>query len=64
MSNLSDRIAKARVTSDASNWYVTNGSAVVGPVNTNLLLRGIAHGKVGRECFVAQHNWSNWREQN
>jgi len=64
MSNLSDRIAKARVTSDASTWYVTNGSAVVGPVNTSLLLRGIAHGKVSRECFVAQHSWSNWREQN
>jgi hypothetical protein len=66
MSNLSDRIAKARVSpgSEASNWYVTNGSKVVGPVDTSLLLRGIAHGRVTRECFVAQHSWSNWRQQN
>lgn len=46
------------------NWYVTNGSAVVGPVNTSLLLRGISVGKVDRECYVAQYSWSNWREQN
>jgi hypothetical protein len=46
------------------NWYVTNGQAVVGPVNTNLLLRGISVGKVDRECYVAQYSWSNWREQN
>jgi hypothetical protein len=64
MSNLSDRIAKASVTPEATNWYVTNGNAVVGPVNTSLLLRGIAQGRVGRDCFVAQYSWSNWRQQN
>jgi hypothetical protein len=46
------------------NWYVTNGRAVVGPVNTSLLLRGISFGRVDRECYVAQYSWSNWREQN
>jgi hypothetical protein len=66
MSNLSDRIAKARALADqeASNWYVTDGSAVIGPVQTNLLLRGVAQGRVPRGCYVAQHSWSNWREQN
>jgi hypothetical protein len=64
MSNLADRIANAQVTPEATNWYVTNGNAVVGPVNTSLLLRGIAHGRVSRECFVAQYSWSNWRQQN
>lgn len=49
---------------ETPNWYVTNGKAVVGPVNTNLLLRGISVGKVDRDCYVAQHSWSNWREQN
>ncbi len=65
MSTLSDRIEHARSTpwKAAPNWYVTNGQAVVGPVNTNLLLRGIAQGRVERECYVAQHSWSNWREQ-
>src|SRR5262245_2205448 len=64
MPNLSDRIVKARVLPESNNWYVTNGNAVVGPVNTSLLLRGIAHGRVGRECYVAQYSWSNWRQQN
>ena len=66
MSNLSDRIAPAHEApgAEANHWYVTNGKAVVGPVNTSLLLRGIAHGRVSRDCFVAQHSWSNWRQQN
>jgi hypothetical protein len=66
MSKLSDRIVKAHVApgSEATSWYVTNGNKVVGPVDTRLLLRGIAHGRVTRECFVAQHSWSNWRQQN
>ncbi len=46
------------------SWYVTNGSAVIGPVNTRLLLRGVAAGRVERNCFVARHSWSNWRCQN
>lgn len=45
------------------NWYVTNGDNVVGPVNTSLLLRGVFHGRVREECYIAQHAWSNWREQ-
>ena len=46
------------------NWYVTNGQKVVGPVDTQLLLRGINAGRVNRECHVAQYSWSGWREQN
>ena len=57
----SPRVAPWR---ELPNWYVTNGRAVVGPVNTSLLLRGISVGRVDRECYVAQHSWSNWREQN
>lgn len=66
MSNLSERIATAcrAPWKEAPNWYVTDGRAVVGPVHTQLLLRGVAHGRVHRECYVAQHSWSNWREQN
>jgi hypothetical protein len=45
------------------NWYVTNGDAVIGPVNTPLLLRGVFHGRVREECYVAQYAWSDWREQ-
>ena len=66
MSQLSQRNDTPRVAPwrELPNWYVTNGKAVVGPVNTNLLLRGISFGRVDRECYVAQHSWSNWREQN
>jgi hypothetical protein len=66
MSQLSDRTDSARATPwrELPNWYVTNGSAVIGPVNTNLLLRGISFGRVTRECYIAQHSWSSWREQN
>jgi hypothetical protein len=62
----SDLVGSARVApwKELPNWYVTNGQRVVGPVNTSLLLRGIAQGQVQRECHVAQHSWSNWREQN
>ena len=56
--------ARAPFGGEGPNWYVTNGQKVVGPVDTSLLLRGINHGRVARECYVAQHNWSNWREQN
>jgi hypothetical protein len=64
--SLSDRIAASRVSPwrELPNWYVTNGTAVVGPVNTNLLLRGVADGRVSRDCYVAQYSWSGWREQN
>lgn len=66
MSNLPNPIASAcnAPWKEAPNWYVTNGQAVVGPVHTGLLLRGIVHGRVHRECYVAQHSWSGWREQN
>jgi hypothetical protein len=64
--SLTDRTESPRTTPwrEPPNWYVTDGRAVVGPVNTNLLLRGISVGRVARECHVAQHSWSNWREQN
>jgi hypothetical protein len=44
-----------------SLWYLTNGKAVVGPVNTDLLLRGIAHGRVPIDTYVAQSTWALWR---
>jgi hypothetical protein len=42
-------------------WYVKNGEHVVGPVDTDLLLRGIAHGKVPGSCMVRQESWKSWR---
>jgi len=42
-------------------WYVTNGQAVVGPVGMELLLRGIHHGRVSDDCYIAQSFWQSWR---
>jgi hypothetical protein len=42
-------------------WYVSDGLRVVGPVNTDLLLRGVAHGRVDEGYFVWQRPWPAWR---
>jgi hypothetical protein len=46
----------------SADWYVTNGETVVGPVDTNLLLRGVAFGQVGQGCFVWRKGWEDWRD--
>jgi len=42
-------------------WFVTNGEVTVGPVTTNLLLRGIAHERVPDDCLVRERRWSGFR---
>jgi hypothetical protein len=42
-------------------WYVTNGELVVGPVTTNLLMRGIAVGKVPDDARIWRDPWPFWR---
>ena len=42
-------------------WYVKNGERVVGPVGTDLLLRGILHGRVPAGSMVKQQSWTTWR---
>ena len=43
-------------------WLVSNGSVTVGPVGTDLLLRGVMHGRVPASSWVRQTGWQNWRE--
>lgn len=45
----------------AGGWYVKNGAAEVGPVPTDLLLRGIECGRVPGDCMVRQESWTSWR---
>jgi hypothetical protein len=52
---------KGRSPTTASLWYVTNGDTVVGPVDTDLLLRGITHARIPTDCMVRQESWSSWR---
>jgi len=42
-------------------WFVSNGSNTVGPVSTNLLLRGIAAERVPDDCLVRERRWRTWR---
>ena len=42
-------------------WFVTNGVAAVGPVTFELLLRGVAHGRISTTSFVRHESWQVWR---
>ncbi|MES1175921.1 MAG: hypothetical protein ABUL62_16490 [Myxococcales bacterium] len=43
-------------------WLVSNGNVTVGPVGTDLLLRGVMHGRVPSTSLVRQPSWEHWRE--
>ena len=43
-------------------WLVTNGTVTVGPVRTELLLRGVLHGRVPSDSMVREVGWQNWRQ--
>ena len=42
-------------------WYVTNGTTSVGPVNLDLIARGVEAGKVPTTSFVRHEAWKVWR---
>lgn len=42
-------------------WYVSDGTSVVGPVSTSLLLRGVTHGRIDESHWVRAASWANWR---
>jgi GAF domain-containing protein len=47
---------------DASpRWLVTNGTTTVGPVHTELLLRGYLGGRIPEHCQVREVRWGAWR---
>ena len=52
----------AHETESGAAWYVTNGDAVIGPIATDLLLRGVATSRIPEYCLVAQASWTRWRE--
>jgi hypothetical protein len=45
----------------ADRWYVSTGNAAVGPVNLDLIARGVEAGKVPLEAFVRHEGWTVWR---
>lgn len=42
-------------------WFVTNGETTVGPVRTDLLLRGLVHQRIPDDCLVRELRWRTWR---
>lgn len=56
---LADVVDVARLGTD--RWYVTNGATAVGPVNLDLIARGVEAGKVPLESFVRHEAWKVWR---
>jgi hypothetical protein len=42
-------------------WFVTNGATTVGPVRTDLLVRGVTHHKIPNDCLVRELRWKSWR---
>lgn len=43
-------------------WVVSNGEVTIGPVRTELLLRGIRHGRVPLDCRVREAGSEEWRD--
>jgi len=48
-------------TSPSALWVVSNGEVTIGPVRTELLLRGIRHGRVPLDCQVRAAGSDEWR---
>lgn len=42
-------------------WLVSNGDTTVGPVHTELLLRGYMGGRIPEHCWVREVRWHVWR---
>lgn len=45
----------------SDRWFVTNGVVAVGPVSFELLLRGVAYGRITATSFVRHESWQVWR---
>lgn len=42
-------------------WLVTNGDTTIGPVHTDLLVRGYLGGRIPLHCRVREVSWGSWR---
>jgi len=49
-------------TSSVPLWVVSNGEVTIGPVRTELLIRGIRHGRVPLDCRVREVSSEEWRD--
>jgi hypothetical protein len=42
-------------------WFVTNGETTVGPVRSELLVRGVRYGRVPSDCQIRELRWRSFR---
>lgn len=47
--------------SQSPRWLVSNGTTTIGPVHTELLLRGYMGGRIPEHCQVREVRWGAWR---
>ncbi len=52
---------EARDTASSDRWFVTNGVVAVGPVTYELVLRGVAYGRIPAGSFMRHESWQVWR---
>ena len=45
----------------SDRWFVTNGVVAMGPVSYELVLRGVAYGRIPAGSFVRHESWQVWR---
>lgn len=45
----------------SDRWFVTNGVVLVGPVSYELVLRGVAYGRIPAGSFMRHESWQVWR---
>jgi len=55
------RLDSADTPAPSDRWFVTNGVAAVGPVTFELVLRGVAYGRISTTSFVRHESWQVWR---
>lgn len=47
--------------SASDRWFVTNGVVALGPVTFELVLRGVAYGRIPAGSFIRHESWQVWR---
>ena len=61
MQALSRSSAVSHAYPQSPRWLVTNGDTIVGPVHTELLLRGYMGGRIPEHCQVRELSWQAFR---
>lgn len=56
------QLDSGNITAPSDRWFVTNGVVAVGPVSFELVLRGVAFGRIATSSFIRHESWQVWRK--